>query len=83
MANKLQQPKSGNADLLRYAGLGTQMIIALGLAVFAGIKLDGWLHLKTPLAVWLLPLIVLSAILYSVIKESSKKEDKTRNEKKI
>lgn len=78
MINKPRQRKNSNAGLLRYAGLGTQMLVALGLAVFAGMKLDGWLHLKTPLAVWLLPLIVLSAILYSVIKESSKKEDKTQ-----
>ena len=51
-----------------------QMLVGLGLAVFAGIKLDGWLHFKTPLLVWILPLLVIVAMIYQVIKDTSKKK---------
>ena len=50
-----------------------QMLVGLGLAVFAGLKLDGWLHFKTPLLVWILPLLVIVAMIYQVIKDTSKK----------
>lgn len=69
-----KQPKpSNNRDLLRYAGLGTQLFALLGIAVFGGIKADDWLHISFPLLAWLLPLIVLCVLIYKLIKETSKK----------
>ena len=59
---------------MRYAGLGAQIFVSLGLAVFFGYKLDGWLKIAIPLCVWLLPLIVVSMMIYKLIKETSKKE---------
>ena len=50
-----------------------QMLVGLALAVFAGLKLDEWLHFKTPLLVWILPLLVIVAMIYQVIKDTSKK----------
>lgn len=67
-----KQTKPGN-DLLRYAGLGGQILVSLGLAVFAGYKLDGWLKMGFPLAVWLLPLLVVSAMIFKLIKETGNK----------
>ena len=61
-------------DLLRYAGLGGQILVALGLAVFVGLKLDKWMHLPFPLLVWLLPLVVVSMMIVKLIKETSKKK---------
>ena len=68
-------PKQTNPsnDLLRYAGLGAQIMVSIGLAVFAGLKLDQWLHLPFPLLVWLLPLVVVSVMIYKLIKDTSKK----------
>lgn len=63
---------------MRYAGLGTQILVSLGLAVFAGYKLDKWFKIPLPLLVWLLPLIVLVMMIYKLIKETSEK----KNEKK-
>jgi len=60
---------------MRYAGLGTQILVSLGIAVFAGYKIDSWLGISLPLLVWLLPLIVLVAMMYKLIKETSKKKD--------
>ena len=55
---------------MRYAGLATQMLISLGIAVFIGIKADKWLKLSFPILPWLLPLLVLAAIIYRIIKET-------------
>ncbi|WP_121356867.1 AtpZ/AtpI family protein [Flavisolibacter nicotianae] len=69
-------PKQTNAsnDLMRYAGLGAQILVSIGIAVFIGLKLDQWLHVPFPLLVWLLPLVVVSMTIYKLIKETSKKK---------
>ena len=70
----MKQPspsRNNNQELLRYAGLGTQIMAALGLAVFAGIKVDKWLH-TFPLLACVLPLIVLSAVFYKLFRETSR-----------
>jgi hypothetical protein len=59
---------------MRYAGLGAQIFVSLGIAVFAGYKLDRWLKISLPLLVWLLPLLVLIAMIYSLIRETSKRK---------
>jgi hypothetical protein len=59
--------------LLKYAGLTMQIVVALGLAIFAGLKLDDWLSFKNPLLVWALPLIVIVAMIWQIIKDTSKK----------
>jgi hypothetical protein len=58
---------------MRYAGMGAQIFVSLGLAVFAGYKADQWLKLSLPLLVWLLPFLVLCMMIYKMIKETSKK----------
>ena len=59
---------------MRYAGLGTQIFVSLGLAVFVGYKADQWLHLHFPLLVCLLPLLVLVMIIYKLVRETSKRK---------
>ena len=66
--------KTDNSLLLKYAGLATQLLIGLGLAVFLGMKLDRWIGLKTPVAVWVLPLLVIAALIFKVIKDTSNKK---------
>lgn len=68
-------PRSrGNApELMRYAGLATQLFVSLGLAVWIGHKADAWLQLPLPLLVWVLPFVVLCLLIYKLIKETSKK----------
>ena len=67
--------KTDNSLLYKYAGLATQLLVALGLAVYLGLKVDGWLHFKTPLAVWILPLAVIAAVMYKVIKDTGTKKN--------
>lgn len=59
---------------MRYAGLGAQILVSLGLAVFAGYHVDKWLRTPFPILVWVLPLLVVSMMIYKLIKETSKKK---------
>jgi hypothetical protein len=68
-----QQKQTSTSDLMRYAGLGAQIFVSLGLAVFVGYKLDRWMKLSIPVFVWLLPFVVLCMMIYKLIKETSKK----------
>lgn len=69
-----KKPTKENDRLLtRYLGLATQIMVSLGLAVFFGLKLDKWLSFSTPLLVWILPLLVLSVMIWQIIKDTSKK----------
>jgi chromate transport protein ChrA len=55
--------------------MGTQIFVALGLAVFVGVKVDKWLKISAPLLVLILPVIVLVGIIYKIVKETSKQKD--------
>ncbi|WP_460568761.1 AtpZ/AtpI family protein [Flaviaesturariibacter terrae] len=57
---------------MRYAGLGAQIFVTIGIAVFAGLKADKWLHIPLPLLVWLLPLVAVALLIYKLVKETSK-----------
>jgi hypothetical protein len=63
-----------NNQLLKYAGLAMQFAIAIGLAVFIGIKIDNYLAIKTPMLTWVLPLLFIVAIIYKIIKDTSPKK---------
>jgi uncharacterized membrane protein len=62
-----------NNQLLKYAGLANQFAIAIGLAVFIGIKIDANLVLKTPMLTWILPLLFITAIIYKIVKDTTPK----------
>lgn len=66
-------PPNNNRDILRYASLGTQMLVSIGIAVFIGLKLDGWLH-TLPLFSCALPLLVLVGIFYKLMRETGNKK---------
>ena len=66
--------KEKDNSLLRYAGLGFQFLVAIGLSVWGGLQLDRWLKLKTPLAVWILPLLIIFVVIFKIIKDTSQKK---------
>ncbi|MEO7925011.1 MAG: AtpZ/AtpI family protein [Chitinophagaceae bacterium] len=68
---------NNNRDLVRYASLGTQLFVSIGLAVFLGLKADQWLK-TSPLLACVLPLLTLAGIFYKLAKETAKppKDDK-------
>lgn len=64
---------------MRYAGLAMQLFASLGIAIFLGLKVDGWLKLSFPLFLWLLPLLVIVGLIIKVIKDTdSKRNDKQK-----
>ncbi len=54
--------------------MATQFLVAIGIAVFGGMQLDKWMKLKTPLAVWVLPLLVITAVIVKIIKDTARKK---------
>jgi hypothetical protein len=65
--------KNSNNLMMQYAGMAFQLLAAIGIAVFAGLKADEWLNWAMPVWVWVLPLLVISGMIYSIIRNSSKK----------
>lgn len=65
--------KESNKDLLRYGGLTMQFLVAIGLSVFLGYKIDEWTGWNMPLAVWILPLIFILGMIIKIIIDTSKK----------
>lgn len=72
LQNKKGDPGNRN-DLLQYAGMATQFLVAIGIAVFIGLKADQWVNWKMPVWVWVLPLLVITGMIYGVVRNSSKK----------
>jgi Na+/glutamate symporter len=65
---------SNDKLLWKYAGLATQLFIAIGISVYVGIKLDKLFSFSIPVFVWCLPLLVIGALIYKVIKDTAPKK---------
>ena len=65
---------------MRYAGLGTQIFVTLGIAVFLGLKADKWFGISIPLLVWVLPLAMLVVIITKLIRDTFKTKKKNSSE---
>jgi hypothetical protein len=65
--------KTPDNFLLQYAGMAFQFLAAIGITVFVGLKLDKLLRWTMPVWVWVLPLLVITGMIISVIRNSSKK----------
>lgn len=58
---------------MEYAGLGFQLLVSIGLAIYAGKWLDEWINTGFPLFLWLLPLAVIIGMIIKAIRDTSKK----------
>jgi F0F1-type ATP synthase assembly protein I len=76
--NSKPSSNSNKQFFLRYASLGTQLLAALALAVFLGLKGDKWLH-TSPLLACALPLLTLIALFYKLMRDTSRKEPPDKN----
>jgi hypothetical protein len=70
-----EQKVSNRSDLLRYAGLSTEVFASIGLSIFLGVKADKWLKVSFPIFSISLPLLVIIALIVRLVKESSRKKD--------
>lgn len=66
--------KPNNNLLWKYAGLATQFLVGIGLFVYIGMKVDQWLKINTPLAVWVLPLLLIVAVIVKIVKDTAQKK---------
>jgi len=72
---KKKLPEDSNA-YMRYATMGTQMLVIIGLGVFGGYKLDKWLEFKVPIFTLLLSLLSVAAAIYLSVKDFLKKNSR-------
>jgi hypothetical protein len=70
---KKKQPDESNA-YMRYATMGTQMLVIIGLGVFGGYKLDKWLEFKIPVFTLVLSLLSVAAAIYLSVKDLYRKK---------
>jgi hypothetical protein len=66
---------SRRRQLLRYAGLSSEVFASVGLAVFLGMKADKGLKVSFPIFSWALPLLVIVVLLVQLVKAGSGKKD--------
>jgi len=62
-------------ELLRYAGLSSEVLVSVGLSLFIGIKADKWVALSFPLFSWALPLLVIVVLIIKLIKDGTRNKD--------
>ena len=60
--------KASQLSILRFAGMGIQLAVAIGLGVMAGLKLDEWLAWEQPLGTATMALVGLAAGMYQILK---------------
>jgi hypothetical protein len=68
-------PDDRRRELLRYAGLSSQVVASVGISVFLGMKADKWLKLSFPILSWALPLLVIVVLLINLVREGSGKKN--------
>ena|SRR5579872_1495692 len=66
---------SQRRELIRWAGLSTEVVASVGLSVFLGVKADKWLKVSFPIFSWALPLLVIVALLINLIKAGTNKKN--------
>lgn len=64
----------GRNAYMRYATMGTQMLVIIGLGVFGGYKLDKHFGFKIPVFTLVLSLLSVTAAIYLSIKDFLKKK---------
>lgn len=70
-----RRPTSNRSELMRYAGLSTEVFASVGISVFLGVKADKWVHPAVPVFSWALPLLVIVVFIVKLVKETSKRKD--------
>lgn len=68
-------PNDRRRELLRYAGLSSEVVASVGVSVYLGIKLDKWLKLSFPIFSCALPLLVIVVLLINLIRSGTGKKN--------
>jgi len=73
-----QDPK----PFLQYASLATQLMVSFAFAAFGGKWLDLKFFSRTPIFIWILPLLVGIGLIIKVIKDTDRKTGANKDNKK-
>lgn len=68
-----EKQETNNRILFQYAGMAFQFLGVIGIMVFAGLKADQWLKWRVPILVWVLPLLAIVGMIYTIIHRISNK----------
>ena len=63
-----------SVNFMKYASMGTQIVVTILIGVVAEIKLDSWLGLKFPVFTVVLSLVSVVAGMYLAVKDLLKKK---------
>jgi hypothetical protein len=66
--------RSSRYYLMRYGSLAFQLLAALLLVIFAGVKIDKWLWQGSPVLAWIFPLLVIVGLILKILKDTSVKK---------
>ena len=69
-----KKPKN-NKLLTQYLSFAWQLIAGIAIFVYVGMLADKWIKTKTPLLVWIFPLLVIIGMMVKVIRDTSNKKD--------
>lgn len=64
----MKQPNS----LIKYSGLGLQMLVTLGVGAWLGLKLDQYLELKYPVFLIIFVFLLFGGLMYQLYKTLNK-----------
>jgi hypothetical protein len=64
---------------LQYAGIATQLLASFAFAAFGGKWLDLKFFSRTPIFIWVLPLLVGIGMIVKVIKDTDRKSGANKN----
>lgn len=73
--------KQPNSWLWKYAALTTQLFVAIAISMYLGWLVDGWLTVKTPITIWVLPLATIISIIIKIIIDTHQLSKKNRKYK--
>lgn len=71
MPNLSSKNKSPNS-IWKYAGLTTQFFAGIGGMMYLGWWIDKWLAIKTPIVIWILPLLFIIGMIIRIIVDNKK-----------
>ena len=72
-------PEQNQNSFLGYASVATQLLVAFAFAAFGGKWLDLKFFSRTPIFIWVLPLLVGIGMIVKVIKDTDSKSGANKN----
>jgi hypothetical protein len=72
-------PQKDSKPFLQYAGIATQLLASFAFAAFGGKWLDLKFFSRTPIFIWVLPLLVGIGMIVKVIKDTDSKSGANKN----